>query len=396
MSIIDRVVISVLGDDRRALAFDEDGRLAAVVIDPPGGGRRAGDVVLGRITAAVPQLPGYFVAVGEAAPGLLMAADVPTGRALSEGDAVAVRVLRASEAGKGARLSMKALPDPFAAPPPGAQPPLTLAAVDPIAALLRQAGDGLAEVVCDDAATLASLRAAHPDLAQRLRLHPGRPPLLATDEAAGALAEALAPTLTLPSGGRVHIAETAALVAIDVDLGGTAGGPAAAALTANREAMAAIGRQIGLRDLAGLIVIDPVPLRDAAARAAMLAALQAALPKEDRTVRVAGFTRLGLIELSRQRLGPSLARQWGEPCEACDGSGVRPAARVAAGDILRALLADDRALATPRPTLVVAPAIAAALAGTMQNARQAAEARLGRGLAIAADPSLSPGAWHIV
>jgi hypothetical protein len=69
---------------------------------------------------------------------------------------------------------------------------------------------------------------------------------------------------------------------------------------------------------------------------------------------------------------------------------------VAAGDILRAVLADDRALATPRPVLVVAPAIAAALAGTMQNARQAAEARLGRGLAIAADPSLSPEAWRIV
>lgn len=396
MLLMDRILISVLGDDRRALAFDDDGRLAAVVIDPPGAGRRAGDVVLGRVTAAAPQLPGYFVDVGEAAPGLLMAADVPAGRALSEGDAVAVRVLRAALAGKGPRLSMKALPDGIAAPPPGARPPLTLAAADPIAALVDQAGDGLAALVCDDAATLAAVRAAHPGLARRMRLHPGRPPLLATDEAAGALAEALAPTLSLPSGGRVHIAETAALVAIDVDLGGTAGGPAAAARAANLEAMAAIGRQIGVRDLAGLIVIDPLPLRDAGSRTAMLAALKDALPADGRTVRLAGFTRLGLIELSRQRVGPSLAQQWGEPCAACDGTGVRPAAWVMAGDILRAVLADDRALDTPRPTLVVAPAVAAALAGPMQTARQAAEARLGRGLAITADPGLSPAAWQVV
>ena len=118
------------------------------------------------------------------------------------------------------------------------------------------------------------------------------------------------------------IEETEALVVIDVDAGATSGGsPKAAALACDVEAASAIGREIVIRDLAGIIIIDFVPLRRHAERERVLATLRNSLAGDDRQMRIAGWTRLGLVEVSRERRGPSLAGRLTADCAACASQG---------------------------------------------------------------------------
>ncbi len=161
----------------------------------------------------------------------------------------------------------------------------------PIAERLRRWLTPGVEILCDDGALLTELRAA--GLEQTTRRLPGGAALLA--EQADALTEALANSVDLPQGARLHIEATRALTAIDVDLGGAAlaeGGLAAAT---------EIGRQIRLRALAGLIVIDLPRQRGDRERDAMAATLAKALDPCDPPARILGFTKGGLLEVTRAR-----------------------------------------------------------------------------------------------
>lgn len=311
------------------LAFGAGAKGSEDPQDPRGPGDvRVGDVYLGRVRSRVPAMGGAFVDIGPGRPGLLMAADGPEGRLPSEGDTVVVRVLRAAEGEKGPKLAAR-VPDAGAgdactAAAPGPAPRRLARGPDPVQALLLRAdaAGALARVVVDDPHTLVRLRTALPALAPRLQPWRGQAPLFEAEGVNEAIEAALDPRVPLPGGGRLVIEETAALVAIDVDLGSEAGGSAkAAALACDLQAAAAIGRQLRLRELAGRIVIDFVPIRRPADRARVLAALQAGLDDGERSLRLGGWTRLGLVELIREKRGPSLAARLGAACPACGGAG---------------------------------------------------------------------------
>jgi ribonuclease G len=406
---VDTVLVSALGPDRRAACLDR-GRLVRFVLTPPdgvvGGGPRAGDVYLGRITRVDRGLAAAFVDIGSARPGFLGFADVlDPRRRPAEGDAVVVRVLRAAEDGKGARLSGRPPPSPgLLAQAKTERPPARLqAASDPIAAAIAAAADAavgsaLASVVVDDAEALVTLRRTLPAIAPLVRHHAGPTSVFAADAVDDQLAAAMAPWQPLPGGGALAVRETPAAVAIDVDFGGAAGG-AAAVLATNLEAMTAIAEAIVLGDLAGHIVIDPIAVRDRQHRGAVLARLREALAEaeallgdERRIVRFGGFTPLGLIELVRERRGPSLRRQLGL------GEGGRTGARavwVAAGDALRAVMAEAVAHPGRVPALLVSEAVGEALAGTMAAARSAAESRVGEAISVRVVAQPPAFAWRL-
>ena len=175
-----------------------------------------------------------------------------------------------------------------------------------------------------------------------------------------ALDAALAPLVGLPGGGRLLIEPTAALVAIDVDAGS---GRAAAA---NAEALAALPGLLRLRALAGHIVVDLVhasqgPRLPGAARRA----LEDALAGDPAGARLAGVSRLGLLELSRERRGPTLAdRLQGPEAEAL--AALRQAARASA----------------PASTLQVANPAAALLRGPLAPALRTLERRVGQAIRL--------------
>lgn len=117
------------------------------------------------------------------------------------------------------------------------------------------------------------------------------------------LPELLEPTVPLQGGGAITIEATRALTAVDVDAGA-----ARDALRTNREAAAAVARQIRLRNLGGLIVIDLITPADGAARRRVLADLRAALADDPLRPQLGdGVTRFGLVEVARRRRGRPLA-----------------------------------------------------------------------------------------
>ncbi|HYN39687.1 MAG TPA: ribonuclease E/G [Rhodospirillales bacterium] len=392
---IDEVLISALAGDRRAAAR-HGGTLVHLVFDAVADSVRVGDLRMGRILTLVPAMGGAFVDIGADRPGLLMRADVPPGQPFGEGEKVVVRVVRTPDGTKGAKLDARLPPLPVAAA--GARAPALLeAGADPVAALLKAAaGPSLQRVVIDDAATLAAVRTAVPAVAEALRFWQEATPLFTAEGIDEAIEAALAPEVPLPSGGRLHIEETTALVAIDVDSGATGGGSSrAAALACDREAAAEIGRQIRLRDLAGLIVVDFVPLRRPAEREQVLGILRAALAGDDRHLRIGGWTRLGLLEMVRQRREPSLRRRLTVPCPTCTGAAAVRDPRWVAGAALRAALAQSRDHTSGPPVLTVPAAVAAALNGPLAAARRDVEARLGCALAVAECGSLPADGFHV-
>ncbi len=216
--------------------------------------------------------------------------------------------------------------------------------------------------------------AARDALAADLRgaLEAGAAPAIVAPAGAGDLWEAtgvadtveaaLSPVVPLPGGGRLVIEPTAALVAVDVDAGS---GPPA---RANAEALAALPGQLRLRALAGHILVDLIPAgRGPRLPMAARQALERALSTDPAAPRVAGVSRLGLLEVSRDRRGPTLA-------ETMRG----PAAQALAA--LRLAVQEARASAATALAVTVSPPAAALLRGPLAPA--AADLRARRGLAL--------------
>uniref|UniRef100_A0A7V4G7B0 Uncharacterized protein n=1 Tax=Desulfobacca acetoxidans TaxID=60893 RepID=A0A7V4G7B0_9BACT len=152
---------------------------------------------------------------------------------------------------------------------------------------------------------------------------------------------------------------TSALTAIDVNTGRFTGrrGLADTLLTTNLEAAAAIAAQVRLRNLSGLIVVDFIDLEASEHRDAVYQALVAALARDRARTTVLPVSALGLLEMTRQRLRPSLEESLTEACPACRGRGRVAAVRVAACDLLRQLAAEAREFPGCRLTVSASPEV---------------------------------------
>lgn len=134
----------------------------------------------------------------------------------------------------------------------------------------------------------------------------------------------LSPSVPLPSGGSLVIAQTEALVAIDVNSGKSTRERHIdeTAIKTNLEAAREIGRQLRLRDLAGIIVIDFIDMRDSKHNAQVERALKESLSSDRARIQIGRISQFGLLELSRQRLRSSVIESNTHSCPHCHGSGV--------------------------------------------------------------------------
>jgi ribonuclease G len=388
---VDEVLVTSLPGDRRAAAR-ERGTLVRLALAGDDSDLRVADIILGRVARISPSIGAAFVEVGTERAGILMRQDTPDGRLPSPGAAIVVRISRVDDAEKGPKLSAhlpEAVDAAIAARAQSSRPPCVLArGNDPVKALLlRVVGPHLRQVVVDDPATLVELRSAVPAVADRLQPWTDPTPLFIATGVEEAIEDALTPIVALPSGGRIIIEETAAFTAIDVDTGAMADGSRkTAALACGLEAATAIGREIVLRDLAGRVVIDFIPLRRPAERQRVMTALHAALADDDRDVRLGGWTRLGAFEMIRERLGPSLSRRLSAPCDQCAGSGRVLSARWVAGDALRAVLAESHHAVGQTLVIATSAPVLAVLRGPLSAALRAVEQKLGSPLPCHEDP----------
>jgi len=264
---------------------------------------------------------------------------------------------------------------------------------DPVIRTLREhLHPGIASVRLDDGEALRRARAwcrqAAPWALSRLALHEGEAALFERHGVEAAIEAALGPRLMLPGGGWLSIESTEALTAIDVNAGAAAAGERrqAVALATNLEAAAEIARQLRLRRLGGLVVIDFLRLDEAGDAGRVLAALDAALAGDPTPTRRSEFSAFGLVELSRRRRGAPLAERLGEPCRQCRGRAWQPTARTLAEALLRRAVAEARRSPGGVLRLIAAPEVIEALAGLPGLDAEALSRVLGRRVALVGEP----------
>jgi Rne/Rng family ribonuclease len=269
-----------------------------------------------------------------------------------------------------------------------ATPPARIHAVaDPLhRLLLERIAPELERIVVGDQALLVRARAwlAEWQPALETDLVGAADPFGATG-AAEQLEQALQPSVPLAGGGSLIIQPTAAFTAIDVNGGGRR------ALEANLAAAREIARQLRLRRIGGTVVVDFIDLPARAARAQVLRALRDAVADDPAPVQAFAMSRFGLVEISRKRLGPSLAELLRRPCPVCAGAGTMSGLRWCAEQLLQELTM----LPAGRVTVLAAPDLYAYLSGTGRAAWQSFAGRSGRTIALGIDRALAPGRHRI-
>jgi ribonuclease G len=198
-----------------------------------------------------------------------------------------------------------------------------------------------------------------PAAAERLQLYKGERPifdLYAIDED---VAKALGRRVELKSGGYLIIDQTEALTTVDVNTGGYVGARNFddTIFKTNLEAAHAIARQLRLRNLGGIIIVDFIDMSREEHQVAVLDEFKKQLARDRVKTMAGGFSQLGLLEMTRKRTRESLSHMLCEPCPSCEGKGRVKTTRTVVYDILREILREARQF-NPREFRVVAsPAV---------------------------------------
>lgn len=162
-----------------------------------------------------------------------------------------------------------------------------------------------------------------PGLLDRVRLYDAPKPIFDEFGIEEEIRRAFRRSVRLPSGGQLVIEQTEALVSIDVNTGRYTGrrDPARTILKTNIEAANEIARQLRLRDVGGIIVIDFIDMNDEESRDRVVQRMRTLLGLDRARTKVFGLSELGLMQISRQRVSPSLHQRMMERCSCCAGAG---------------------------------------------------------------------------
>jgi len=201
--------------------------------------------------------------------------------------------------------------------------------------LLRDAPSGRYQrIVLDDPEeherAVEFLRGVDAALASRIELYRGDRPLFATHGLDDEILRALRPRVWLPGGGYLIIEQTEALVSIDVNTGKTAGGETQAdtTLATNLEAAEEIARQLRLRDLGGIIIVDFVDMESVEHRRRLVEVMGAALREDPVRTKIVSLSDIGILQMTRKRARSGLHTALTQPCPSCAGQGRVIRARV--------------------------------------------------------------------
>ncbi|MGD8698160.1 MAG: Rne/Rng family ribonuclease [Gemmatimonadales bacterium] len=167
------------------------------------------------------------------------------------------------------------------------------------------------------------LEAVDPELMRRVSLFEGTTPLFDKYEIEEEIRLSFDKRVELPSGGHVVIESTEGLVAIDVNTGRYTGkkDPEKTILRTNLDAAREIARQLRLRDIGGIIVVDFIDMEDKANRDRVMQELRTYLGRDRARTKAFQISDLGLVEMTRQRVRPSVYHTVTRPCPYCDGAG---------------------------------------------------------------------------
>jgi ribonuclease G len=321
------------------------------------------------ILAALPEMPGGFIVRTNGAGALPSAFEADARFLVNAWSAIDEKVARSSS------------------------PSVLHADLDLFLRSLRDApGSSLNRVVVDDEgmylAGLDYLREIDPPLASRLRRHVGSESLFDATGVSQEIEKALRPRVWLKSGGTIVIEPTEALVSIDVNTGKFVGAkrPEDTVLRTNLEAAVEIARQLRLRDLGGIIVIDFIDMDRAEHRHQVIEALEQALQRDPSRTKVVGLSELGLLQLTRKRTRLAIGGALTCSCTSCSGTGRMKTPETVAYDAL----SEVRRVASPvrsgEVTVSAHPEVARALRLALQAAAPIVDRDLAERLRVLDDP----------
>ncbi|HEY3139385.1 MAG TPA: Rne/Rng family ribonuclease [Blastocatellia bacterium] len=231
-----------------------------------------------------------------------------------------------------------------------------------------------------------------PKLVKRVKLYTSSQPILEKHGVQAEIDKAVRPRVWLKSGGYIVINQTEALVAIDVNTGKFVGKSDKLEDTITRtnlEAAKEIVRQVRLRDLGGIIVIDFIDMEERKNRQKVMMALQQELSHDRAPSKILSINDFGLVAITRKRVKQSLERTLCAPCPYCSGAGMVKSAQTMCFEILEQAKAMSKELVGASDVMLrVSPNVAESLRTTEHEVMEEIEANFGTPVAIEPDPHL--------
>jgi ribonuclease G len=264
------------------------------------------------------------------------------------------------------------------------------------------AHDATASIRIDSRMQFESLKAFGeaftPTSVSKLEHYKGERPIFDLFNIDEEIVRALARRVDLKSGGYLIIDQTEALTTIDVNTGGYVGARNFddTIFKTNLEATQAIARQLRLRNLGGIIIIDFIDMVREDHQVSVLAELRKQLSRDRTKITVSGFTQLGLVEMTRKRTRESLAHMLCEPCPTCTGKGQVKTPRSVCYDILREILREARQFNPKEFRIVASAAVVEMLLDEESQHLAALSDFIGKPISLQAEATGSPEQYDIV
>ena len=183
------------------------------------------------------------------------------------------------------------------------------------------------------------------EISEKVEYYPGERPIFDLYSVEDEIQKALSRKVQLKSGGYVIVDQTEAMTTIDVNTGAFVGhrNLEETIFKTNLEAARAISRQLRLRNLGGIIIIDFIDMEDTEHQRQVLRMLEKMLERDHARTKITGVSELGLVEMTRKRTTESLGQVLCEPCPVCDGRGFLKTAETVCYEIFREILRVNRA-----------------------------------------------------
>jgi ribonuclease G len=237
-----------------------------------------------------------------------------------------------------------------------------------------------------------------PSVIPLLEHYIGQRPLFDLHGVEDEIQKALARRVDLKSGGYLIMDQTEAMTTIDVNTGGFVGvrNFDDTIFKTNLEAAVTIARQLRLRNLGGIIIVDFIDMENEEHKKAVLDEFNKALARDHTRLTVNGFTQLGLVEMTRKRTRESLAHVLCQPCPTCGGRGEVKTARTVAYEILRELLREARQFNAREYRILAGPAVVNLFLDEESQSLAMLSDFIGKSVSLQSEPSYSPEQYDIV
>ncbi|MBY4596107.1 ribonuclease G [Ottowia caeni] len=237
-----------------------------------------------------------------------------------------------------------------------------------------------------------------PAAAARLSHYKGERPIFDLYSVDDEITKALGRRVDLKSGGYLVIDQTEALTTIDVNTGAFVGARNFddTVFKTNLEAAQAIARQLRLRNLGGIVIVDFIDMTQPEHQQAVLSEFKKQLARDRVKTQVGGFSALGLVEMTRKRTRESLAQLLCEPCAQCQGAGRVRTARTVTYDILREILREAKQFDPKEFRVVAAPAVIEMLLDEESPHLAGLSDFIGKPISLQAESAIGPDQYDIV